>query len=198
MFLVIVDAYSKWLEVIVTTGCTAKITIDKLRRVFSTHGLPDMIVSDNATAFMGAEFQEFISKNGIHVTSAPYHPATNGLAENAVKTFKQAMKKTEGDIELRLSRFLLYYRITPHITTGVPPCELLMNRRIKSRFDLLKPSVEERVMKKQEAQARGHVSVSAQEYQLVPGDHVYYKNFQEQWKRVQVLCLARCAVRMDK
>jgi len=74
--------------------------------------------------------------------------ATNGLAENAVKTFKQAMKKTEGDLEVRLCRFLFDYRITPHATTGIPPCELLMNRRVKSRFDLLMPLVEDRVLRK--------------------------------------------------
>ena len=33
------------------------------------------------------------------------------------------------------------YRITPHSTTGVAPAELLMGRRLRSRLDLLKPSV---------------------------------------------------------
>jgi len=75
MFLVLVVAYSKWLEVIPTSGSTAKITVNKLRTVFATHGLPDTIVSDNGTSFTGVEFKEFMAKNGIrHVTSAPYHP----------------------------------------------------------------------------------------------------------------------------
>ena len=35
-------------------------------------------------------FQRFMKSNGIkHVLSAPYHPATNGLAECFVQTMKQ-------------------------------------------------------------------------------------------------------------
>ena len=116
MFLVVKDAYSKWMEVIPTSGCSARITINELRGLFSIHGLPHVLVSDNAPAFMGHRFQDFLSKNGIrHVTAL-----TNGLVENAVKTFKTAMDKT-GD-ELRLNRFLFDYRVNPHVTTGVPPC----------------------------------------------------------------------------
>ncbi|XP_064090807.1 uncharacterized protein LOC135204583 [Macrobrachium nipponense] len=49
---------------------------------------------DTHPAFVGEEFQSFVTKNGIHhVTSAPYHPSTNGLTENAVKTFKTTWKK---------------------------------------------------------------------------------------------------------
>ena len=48
----------------------------------------------------------------------------NGLAERAVQTFKQEMKKfTDGDLRDRLSRFLAHYRTTPHTTTGVCPEE---------------------------------------------------------------------------
>jgi hypothetical protein len=65
MFLVMVDAHSKWLEVLPTTGCTAKIMVNKLRTVFATQGLPDTIVSDNGTSFTGAEFQEFVTQNRI-------------------------------------------------------------------------------------------------------------------------------------
>ena len=127
MFLVVIDAYSKWLEVIPTFGCSSKVTVSKLRHIFCTHGIPDIIVSDNGTAFTSEEFKDFITKNGIrHITSAPYHPATNGLAENAVKNFKTALKKCEGSKDEILHRFLFDYRIMPHITTGVPPCELLM------------------------------------------------------------------------
>ena len=56
-----------------------------LRQVFAVHGLPEVLVSDNGTAFTSAEFQNFVQRNVFrHITSAPYHPATNGLAERAV------------------------------------------------------------------------------------------------------------------
>ena len=94
MFLVIVDAYSTWLEVFPVNAATTTATIDKLRVKFATHGLPEIIVSDNGTCFVSHEFQKFMKLNGItHLTSAPYHPASNGLAERAVQTFKGSMKK---------------------------------------------------------------------------------------------------------
>ncbi len=90
-FLVVVDAFSKWLEIHVTPSTS---TIDKLRSIFTTHGLPQSLVSDNATSFTSAEFKRFVQENGIHhITSAPYHPSTNGLAKRAVQTFKQGSAK---------------------------------------------------------------------------------------------------------
>ena len=179
MFLVVVDAYSKWMDIFPTSGSTSAITIAKLRGLFSTHGLPDLLVSDNATSFTSAEFQEFLQRNGIrHVTGAPYHPATNGLAERAVRVFKEAMVKCRGSLEDKLCRFLFDYRITPHSTTGVPPCELLMKRRLVSRFDRLLPSVDKKVgemQRRQMQQYRGADKI--QEYQL--GDVVYFKDFSQ-------------------
>ena len=94
-FLVVVDAHSKWLEVVPVPNLTSQTIIDTLRSIFVTHGLPELLVSDNGPSFTSAEFQEFMKRNGIrHITSVPYHPASNGLAERAVQTFKTALKKT--------------------------------------------------------------------------------------------------------
>ena len=57
MFLVVKDAYSKWMEVIPTTVCSERVTINKLRGLFSIHGLPHVLVSDNAPAFMSMSFK---------------------------------------------------------------------------------------------------------------------------------------------
>ena len=82
MFLLLVDAHSKWMEIHPVKRADSKTTIQKLRTIFATHGLPEMLVSDNGSVFTSAEFQEFTSRNAIrHVTTAPYHPSSNGLAE---------------------------------------------------------------------------------------------------------------------
>ena len=112
------------------SSCSTLQAVKFLRHVFSTHRIPDRLVSDNGTAFTSEEFKTFIERNGIHhVTSAPYHPATNGLAERAVQTLQEAIKKLSAEMEARLSRFLFHYRTTPHSTTGVSPAELLLGRK---------------------------------------------------------------------
>ena len=113
---------------------TAEKTIAELRRVFSIHGLPEQIVSDNGTQFTSKVFQQFLRENGIkHVRSVPHHPSTNGEAERFVQTFKNAMRAAKGDsgtFETKLARFLLVYRSTPNTTTGESPAELLFHRQI--------------------------------------------------------------------
>lgn len=108
MFLGVVDAHSKWLNVRIVPSATSGNTIQKLRAIFTTHGLPETLVSDNGTSFTSTEFQEFAKHNSIrHITASPYHRASNGLAKCAVQTFKESMKKnTSTDTETRIASFL--------------------------------------------------------------------------------------------
>ena len=93
MFLVVVDAHSKWVEVIPVSSTTSSSTIEVLRDLFARFGISEQIVSDKGAQFVSEEFQAFVRSNGIrHITSAPYHPATNSLAEKAVQTFKQTLR----------------------------------------------------------------------------------------------------------
>ena len=111
MLLVVVDSHSKWLDAIPVANSNSSNTIRELRKLFTTHGIPEVIVSDNGTAFTSVDFSDFMAKNGVkHLKTAPYHPATNGLAERAVQTFKTAMKKSGSSdkIDTRLARFLFH------------------------------------------------------------------------------------------
>ena len=178
MFLVLVDAPSKWLEVVPVSAATSTVTIEKLRAIFATHGLPERIVTDDGTVFTSEEFENFLHQNGIaHTRTAPYHPASNGLAERAVQTFKQGIKRLcEGTVETKLSCFLSQYRLTPHTTTGRSPAELLLGRQPRSRLDLLHPDVSGRVQESQARQQRAHDSHSrARAFKV--GDRVYARNF---------------------
>ncbi|KAK3738200.1 hypothetical protein QZH41_012780, partial [Actinostola sp. cb2023] len=155
-------------------------TIEKLRETFANHGLPKTIVSDNGSNFTSAEFEQFTVKNGIkHIKVAPYHPASNGQAERAVRIFKEGFEKMEGgSIRTKLSRFLLRYRITPHSTTGVPPAQLLMKRHLRTQLDLVRPSVGDRVQTKQEQQKAIHDNhAKARDIQI--DDPVYIRDFRE-------------------
>lgn len=67
----------------------------------------------------------------MHTKTPPYHPASNGAAENAVRSFKSKFKlylKEKDAKDDALYRYLLYYRSTPHCTTGVSPAELQIGR----------------------------------------------------------------------
>ena len=137
MFLLMIDAHSKWLEVHVTTSSSS---ISLMRKLFATLGLLEVIVSDKATNFTSEEFKTFLRKNGIkHLQTPPYHPASNGMAERAVQTFKKKLK--EGTLETRLSRFLFTYRTMPQSTTGISLSELMFGRKVRSHLDTIRPDI---------------------------------------------------------
>ena len=89
-YLVVVDYYSRWIEVRYLHSTTATAVINKLRLIFSTHGIPEAIVSDNGPQFQCREFQTFAQEyEFLHRTSSPGFPQANGEAESAVKNFKE-------------------------------------------------------------------------------------------------------------
>ncbi|PIO58024.1 integrase core domain protein, partial [Teladorsagia circumcincta] len=141
---VVVDAFSKWPEVIPMTSTTSTATLRKLRRLFAQFGLPHIIVSDNGTQFTSVEFQNFCRSNGIkHVRSPPFHPQSNGQAERFVDTFKRSLAKMKnnGPTVDALQTFLFTYRNTPCTASpfGRSPAENFIGRRLRSTLDLLKP-----------------------------------------------------------
>ena len=98
MFLVLVCAHSKWPEVVQMKTTTSTKTIEALRMIFCRTGIPKQIVSDNGPQFTSGEFENFTKQNGIkHYKSAPFHPATNGLVERFVQTFKNSMRAMKRD-----------------------------------------------------------------------------------------------------
>nr|XP_031844104.1 uncharacterized protein K02A2.6-like [Nomia melanderi] len=92
-FLLLVDARTKWPEIFHMQTTTAEKTISAFRQVFARYGLPQQIISDNGPQFTSDAFKTFLRKLGItHIRSAVKHPASNGAAENLVKTFKRRLK----------------------------------------------------------------------------------------------------------
>ena len=80
-WLVLIDAYSKYPCIHPTTSTSTKATTELLEQDFAHFGYPHTIVSDNATSFSSEEFQAWCRERGIvHLTGAPYHPATNGAS----------------------------------------------------------------------------------------------------------------------
>lgn len=74
MFLIAVDAHSKWPEVYPMSTMTTKKTIEVLWHIFASHGLPMQVVTDNRPQFMAEEFAMFLRNNSVkHIRAIPYH-----------------------------------------------------------------------------------------------------------------------------
>lgn len=141
MFLILIDAYSKWPEVKIVPDMSSETLINTLRNIFADQGLPDTLVSDNGRSFISEQFRMFLSTNGIRqVLTPPYHPASNGQAERTVQTVKNKLRKQQTlPWHIKLPTILYGLRTTPSSTSDKSPAELLNNRRFRTKFDHLNP-----------------------------------------------------------
>lgn len=144
-FLIVVDAYTKWLEVFRMQETNSAAIIKALRKLFATFGIPSIIVNDNAANLTSREILMFYEKNGIKMLPiAPYNPQANGQAERMVQTTKTALKKfKKGDWDQKIARFLLKQHTNPSSTTGKSPAELMFNRKLKTALDKISPVYED-------------------------------------------------------
>ncbi|XP_026327853.1 uncharacterized protein K02A2.6-like [Hyposmocoma kahamanoa] len=148
VYLVAVDAHTKWVEVYnMKTSTSSAAVILKLCEFMSRFGVPKTIVSDNGTAFCSREFELFCSTNGIsHMTSPVYHPSSNGQAESFVKIVKRGIKScllwdlNAGDTWTKLLKYLMDYRNSVNTTTGLSPAQLVFGHKLRSRLDLIDPN----------------------------------------------------------
>ena len=126
-YLLMIDYYSRWIEVRPLKRLDTKGTTDAMSSIFAVHGVPDIVVSDNGPQYASKEFKAFATNYGFtHVTSSPMYPQSNGEAERAVRTVKNILKKND-DPYMRL----MAYRSTP-LQNGASPCQLLMGREIRT------------------------------------------------------------------
>ena len=127
-------------------------------KCFATHGFPNPLVCNNGPCFTSLEFAKFTRKNGNeHKLVSPYNQALlNGQAESGVKIVKSGPRWISGGtLEIKLSRFLLFYRTTSYTTTRVIP-ELLMKRKLQTNLEMLKPSTSTTVLLSQDHQKFHH------------------------------------------
>lgn len=143
-YLLIVDAHSKWPEIFITKDMNSHTVINVLEALFSRFGLPLTVVSDNQPSLVSREMHEFYKQHGVrHITSPPYHAASNGQCERFVSSMKQCLRTlagTSGTPQQKLNKFLAAYRRAPHVTTGVSPASLFLKRELRSLLDLGRPN----------------------------------------------------------
>ena len=135
-YLLVIDYFSRWIEVPLLTSITSANVIIQLKSIFARMGIPEEIYSDNGSQFIPLEFSEFAKKyNFKHTTSSPNFPSSNGMSERGVQTIKSLLKKckiSKQDPYLAL----LSYRSTP-LKNGYSPADLLMGRKLKTTLPIM-------------------------------------------------------------
>jgi len=180
-YLLAVDYFSRDVEICrVSQNVNSAQTILHLKRIFSRHGIPDILFTDNGLQFDSHEFTNFSSDWQFqHITSSPRYPQSNGEVERAVQTMKMVLNKSSDEYLA-----LLNYRDTP-LHHGYSPAQLSMGRKLRTRVpchpDELKPETPDYDhIRRKEREYRGkmkfnydqrHRVVEGEE--LSPGDRVW-------------------------
>lgn len=127
-YLLVVDYYSRYIEVAKLNNQTSQEIIRHMKSIFARHGIPEILVSDNGTQYSSSEFALFSNDYGFsHVTCSPNHQSGNGAAERAVQTIKSLLKASNDPYAAMLA-----YRSTP-LSSGFSPAELLMGRKLRTK-----------------------------------------------------------------
>lgn len=151
-FVIAIDYYSKYVEIKKLKCLKSDQVISKLKQIFSRHGIPEIVMSDNGPEFSSSAFQLFSKAwHFKHITSSPRYPQSNGQVERAIQTIKNIMKKTFFD-KTDFNIAMLEYMNTP-ISCDIPsPAELLYNRKLRSIVpcppQILKPKIHKNILNK--------------------------------------------------
>ena len=76
MFLIVVDAHSRWLEIEKMDTTTSEKTIKKLQHLFARYGVPAQLVSGNGPQFKSEKFQLFLKRDGMESNTSHEHQTT--------------------------------------------------------------------------------------------------------------------------
>ena len=191
-FLLVVDMFSKYPELISLKNTTSSNVIDKLKNLFARYGIPKIFYSDNGPQFASSEFKNFAKKwDFIHRTSSPNFPQSNGFIERLVQTVKKIVKKAiEGEKDIHLG--MLEYRNTP-ISNKLPsPAEIFFGRKLNGLLPFVKSNknnkepVREQLNDAQIKQKYYHDRKAKNQSELNKGDIVRIRN-DKNWERAGVV-----------
>ena len=131
-YLILVDYYSNFIELNLLNTTTSQQVTTHLKSQFARHGIPDRLITDNGPQFSSDTFRQFAKDYCFqHCTASPHYPQSNGMAEKAVQTVKNCLKKAVLD-KRDPYLALLEYRNTPVSDMLGSPAQRLMGRRTKT------------------------------------------------------------------
>ncbi|CAI5673637.1 unnamed protein product [Oreochromis niloticus] len=198
-YIIIVDYYSRFLELERLHSCTAEAVIRKLKSAMARHGIPESVISDNGPYYASSKFQQFAKTCSFtHTTTSPHYTQSIGLAEKTVQTAKKLLDKAKAEHkDPYLS--LLEYQNTP-VDNLKSPAQLLMSRRLRSILPATPKQLEPQVACQQTVRERREVCQQRQQTyfnraarplpQLHTGTPVRFSQQDGSWKPAVV---TRCA-----
>ena len=143
--LTIVDYATRYPEAIPLRTTNSKVVADALVQYFCRVGIPEELVSDQGSNFIGKLMTQLYEQLGItKIKTSVYHPEANGLVERFNGTLKSMLKKFVGDCVKVWDKYLPYllfaYREVPSASTGYSPFELLYGRMVRGPLAVIKES----------------------------------------------------------
>ena len=82
---IVIEYYSRWIESKRLGNLSSESIVYVLKKIFTSHGTPDIIISDNGPQFCAATFRQFAMNYGfVHLTSSPRYPQSNGEAYRSI------------------------------------------------------------------------------------------------------------------
>jgi transposase InsO family protein len=112
------------------------------------YGIPESILTDKGTNFMGNVFKEICKILKItKLNTIAYNPASNGALERSHRTLKDYLKNFVDKDQLNWDTFVKFsmhsYNTTPHTSTNFTPHELVFG---------VQPQIPSSLMKNPESQ----------------------------------------------
>ena len=196
-YLLVVDSYSHFIEIARLSNTTSQTVIMHTKSIMARHGIPTIVKSDNGPQYTAEEYKFSKEWHLHHVTTSPYHPQANGLAEKSVQIIKNLLTKAKLDNKDPYLG-LLEYRNTSVYDIG-SPSQLSMSRRLNSLLPctqeqltpcIINPDKVVEVMKRKQEMSKENYDRGTRELSILKAGDAVRIQMQGRWVPGVVIRLA--------
>ena len=137
-FIVVLDHFSRWVEVKAVCNSSTYEVINFLQDLFLREGVPKEILTDNGVQFLSQDMQDFLKSNNIlHIRTPLYSPKSNGRVERFNKILVECIQlavQNRENVPDAIKKLIWSHRTTPHVATNITPFEGMRGRKAISKL----------------------------------------------------------------